>query len=97
MITERWTETKCGKDTTCNTSDPSSTRMDEDIAQRTDQLTLTTTSKFDHDARVTAAWSKERKLIGIICDPKGQVYKIIARPVLLYSSETWSVLVPLTV
>ncbi|KAJ0179997.1 hypothetical protein K1T71_004588 [Dendrolimus kikuchii] len=89
----------------CNTTDPTSVRIGEDTVERTDQFkylgsVLSASGDIDHDvkARITAAWAKWREVTGVICDPKmpvklkGQVYKSIIRPVLLYGSEAWPVL-----
>ncbi|KAJ8715872.1 hypothetical protein PYW08_013157 [Mythimna loreyi] len=59
---------------------------------------LAKTQSRDVESRISAAWAKWREVAGVICDPKmpvrlkGQVYKTIIRPVLLYGSEAWPVL-----
>ncbi|CAG9559618.1 unnamed protein product [Danaus chrysippus] len=89
----------------CNSSDPTSIWIDDVMVGRTDHFKylgseLDASGDIDRDikARITAAWAKWREVIGVICDPKmpvvlkGQVYKTIIRPVLMYGSEAWPLL-----
>ncbi|PZC79938.1 hypothetical protein B5X24_HaOG215620 [Helicoverpa armigera] len=89
----------------CNSTDPTSVCIDGNMVEQTDQVrylgsVLHASGGIDCDvrARISAAWAKWREVSGVICDPKmpvklkGQVYKSIIRPVLLYGSEAWPVL-----
>ena len=46
--------------------------------------------------RVSAAWGNWKRCIGVLCDRrmpvklKGNVYKTVVRPALLYGAETWA-------
>ncbi|XP_013177567.1 PREDICTED: uncharacterized protein LOC106125025 [Papilio xuthus] len=50
----------------------------------------------DVKSRINAGWMKWRQVTGVTCDPrmpmklKGQIYKSIVRPVVLYGSECWA-------
>ncbi|XP_047984428.1 uncharacterized protein LOC125224952 [Leguminivora glycinivorella] len=89
----------------CNIKDPAPVRIGDKVVDCTDQFkylgsVLHASGDIDNDikTRITAAWAKWREVTGVICDPKmpvklkGQVYKSIIRPVLLYGSEAWPVL-----
>ncbi|KAJ8710818.1 hypothetical protein PYW08_009333 [Mythimna loreyi] len=89
----------------CNTTNAAPVRIGEDTVERTEQVrylgsVLHESGDVDCDveSRISAAWAKWREVAGVICDPKmpvrlkGQVYKTIIRPVLLYGSEAWPVL-----
>ena len=45
--------------------------------------------------RVGAMWINSKRCSGVLCDrrmavnPKGNVYKTVIRPALLYGTETW--------
>ena len=47
---------------------------------------------------IQAGWSNWKKVSGVLCDRKmpmrlkGQVYRTVVRPALLYSTETWPII-----